>query len=119
MNKISSRVNNNGLFPSRDINQVLIEWMIGLLPKKENFEIKHNGKKDIKSFVPRNAKSDAVFIGWQETSLGNAFPLFNITVKNHPLYCSTVTDQTLRSQNLKIPQIPLPQKFMEIFSAEN
>jgi hypothetical protein len=119
INKSSKRINNNTFFPSRDFNQVIIEWMIGLFPKKGNLGINQNGKKDIKSFNARNVKSDAVFIGWQETSSGNKFPLYNITIKNHPLYCSTVSDKTLRNQNLKIPQTPIPQKFMDIFRAKN
>jgi hypothetical protein len=119
LNMGSKGINNNSVSPSRDINQVIIEWMIGLFPKKENLGINQNGKKDMKSIISRNAKPDAVFIGWQESSSGSAFPLYNISVKNHPLYGSTVSDQTLRNQKLKIPQTPLPQNMMENFRAKN
>jgi hypothetical protein len=107
--------NNESSSPLRDINQVIIDWAIGRLPKKENFKIIHNRKQDTKTNNSRNAKSDAVFIGWQETSSGDAFPLYNITAENHPLYHSTVSDQTLRNQNLKIPQTPRLQKTHEKF----
>jgi phage/plasmid-like protein (TIGR03299 family) len=51
---------------------------------------------------------DAVFLGWQETLSGAIFPLYTITVADHPLYHSTVTDATLRRLNLQIPQTPPP-----------
>jgi hypothetical protein len=50
--------------------------------------------------------SDAVFIGWQKTPTGEVFPLYNVTAQGHPLYCSTVSEQTLCKQNLKIPRTP-------------
>jgi hypothetical protein len=102
-----------------EINQVVSDWVRLLLPKREDIEIRQRGMLVRNSNDPKKIKSDAVFIGWQETSLGDAFPLFNITVKNHPLYQSTVSDQTLRDQNLKIPQTSLPSKNMEIFRAKN
>ncbi len=54
--------------------------------------------KNISSF-----QSDAEFIGWQEDSNGGRFALYNITVQNHPLRGSTVTEKSLRDMNLKIP----------------
>jgi hypothetical protein len=52
------------------------------------------------------SRSDAVFIGWLKTRVGDPFPLYNITVKRHPSYGSTVTRQTLRKLNLRIPKTP-------------
>ena len=101
-----------------EINQVLNDWVKLLLPKREDIEIRQRAMLARDSNNPKKVKSDAVFIGWQETSLGDAFPLFNITVKNHPLYQSTVSDQTLRDQNLKIPQTPLRLRTVKIFNAE-
>jgi hypothetical protein len=57
-----------------------------------------------KKRVPGN--SDAAFLGWQRISSGNAIALYNVMVKNHPLYQSTVTAGTLRELNLKIPPTP-------------
>jgi hypothetical protein len=52
------------------------------------------------------SNSDAVLLGWQATPYGKTRPLFNIMIKNHSLYHSTVTDETLRKYNLQVPQIP-------------
>jgi hypothetical protein len=49
--------------------------------------------------------SDASFIGWQETLSGKFYPLFNITIADHPLYRSTVSDDTLRRLRLRVPDI--------------
>jgi len=48
---------------------------------------------------------DAVFIGWQQTPWGKPLALYNITVIDHPLYGSTVCEETLREFHLQIPQI--------------
>jgi len=67
-----------------------------------------NSTSDIKRQPLSNqqsVKSDVEFIGWQETPSGHV-ALYNIIKKDHPLYNSTVVEDTLRSYNLKIPQIP-------------
>jgi len=51
---------------------------------------------------------DAVFVGWQMTSHGDPFPLYNITAAHHPSRGSTVTDETLRKLSLTIPKTPAP-----------
>jgi hypothetical protein len=51
---------------------------------------------------------DAVFLGWQPTPAGTAFSLYNIILKSHPSYHSTVTERTLRKLGLKIPPTPAP-----------
>jgi len=53
---------------------------------------------------PPGSDSDANFLGWQETLKGEIYPLFNITVADHPSYHSTVSDTTLRSMGLRVPQ---------------
>jgi hypothetical protein len=110
MNIVGGQIKDNAKSSSklREINQVFNDWVRLLLPKSEDIEIRQHGMLERKSNYPGKAKSDAVFIGWQETSSGATFPLYNITIKNHPLYQSTVSDQTLRNQNLKIPQTPFP-----------
>jgi hypothetical protein len=50
------------------------------------------------------AGSDANFVGWQETSSGKSYPLFDITIADHPLYRSTVSDATLRKLGLRVPR---------------
>jgi hypothetical protein len=56
--------------------------------------------------------SDAEFIGWQKTKSGDDFALYNVTAPQHPLYHSTVTETTLRRENLGIPPTP-PQRETE------
>jgi hypothetical protein len=52
--------------------------------------------------------SDAVFVGWQKMSSGEEFPLYNITSKHHPSKDSTVSNDTLRKLNLRVPTTPTP-----------
>ncbi len=52
--------------------------------------------------------SDANFFGWQEKSSGEIFPLFNITIADHPYYQSTVSAETLRRLHLRVPQALSP-----------
>ena len=56
-----------------------------------------------------NSDSDAEFLGWQKTSTGKAFALYNVTAEQHPLFRSTVSENTLRNHNLEVPQTPLTQ----------
>lgn len=57
---------------------------------------------------PPDLDSDANFLGWQRTLSGELFPLFNITVVNHPLYHSTVSEETLHRLRLRVPRILSP-----------
>lgn len=57
---------------------------------------------------PPGLGSDANFLGWQKTKSGDIFPLFNITVRDHPLYQSTVSEATLCREHLRIPQTLSP-----------
>ncbi|KUG23414.1 mycobacteriophage barnyard protein gp56 [hydrocarbon metagenome] len=57
---------------------------------------------------PPDLDSDANFLGWQRTLSGELFPLFNITVANHPLYHSTVSEETLRRLRLRVPRVLSP-----------
>ena len=52
---------------------------------------------------PPGSDSDANFLGWQKTLPGEFFPLFNITIADHPLFHSTVSDATLRKMRLRVP----------------
>ena len=56
---------------------------------------------------PSDSDSDAKFLGWQGKISGELFPLFNITVTDHPLYQSTVSESTLHRLRLRVPRIPL------------
>jgi hypothetical protein len=56
---------------------------------------------------PQNTRNeDAVFMGWQPTRSGEVFALYTITAAGHPSFGSTVTDKSLRTLNLEIPQTP-------------
>lgn len=57
---------------------------------------------------PSDADCDATFLGWQKKMADDIFPLFNITIENHPLYQSTVSEATLRRLHLRVPRIPSP-----------
>jgi hypothetical protein len=46
-------------------------------------------------------------MGWQKTSLGEAFALYTFTAAGHPSLGSTVTDKGLARLNLHIPHTPL------------
>jgi hypothetical protein len=97
------------LFTGREIRQVFNDWLGRLLPNRQDTDISEHRNQDQQSNNAEVADSDAIFIGWQKTPSGKEFPLYNVTAKNHPLYCSTVSDITLRKQNLKIPQTPPSQ----------
>jgi hypothetical protein len=58
---------------------------------------------------PPGSGSDAEFLGWQKTSSGDAFALYNVTASEHPSFGSTVTEKSLQKMNLKAPDAPLPQ----------
>ena len=58
---------------------------------------------------PPYADSDAKFLGWQDNLRGEVFALYNITAANHPACGSTVTEESLRTMNLKVPDAPIPQ----------
>jgi phage/plasmid-like protein (TIGR03299 family) len=64
-----------------------------------------NMSENKKSLV---SDSHANFIGWQKEKSGELFPLFNITVKDHPLYQSTVSEATIRRLRLRVPRILSP-----------
>ena len=52
------------------------------------------------------SRSDAEFLGWQRTLSGETIALFNVTAEEHPLFHSTVSENTLRKNNLEVPQTP-------------
>jgi hypothetical protein len=108
MDKKGHQINreNKNSSPLKDIGHVLNEWVAKLLPHKQDHDNSEQGNQNQESNNPRFVNADAVFIGWQKIPSGDVFPLYNVTAKNHPLYHSTVSDQTLRKQNLKIPQTP-------------
>ena len=57
---------------------------------------------------PSGSDSDANFLGWKETLFGDIYPTFNITVADHPMYQSTVSEATLRRLRLRVPRILSP-----------
>ena len=52
---------------------------------------------------------DAIFRGWQKTSSGEVFALYNVTAPGHPSLGSTVTGETLHRMNLRVPDARPPQ----------
>jgi hypothetical protein len=59
-----------------------------------------NSQKSTTRTVP---DSDAEFLGWQEIYLGPPTALYIITVANHPSLGSSVSKDTMRGFNLRIP----------------
>jgi hypothetical protein len=57
----------------------------------------------------KSLASDAEFVGWQKTPTGEVFALYNVMAKQHPLYRSTVSEETLRANHLGVPPPPLLQ----------
>jgi hypothetical protein len=92
--------------PLRETHQVYNDWVGRLLPNRRDSDIFEHRNPNEKSKDFEAANSDSVFLGWQKTPSGEVFPLYNVTAKNHPLYHSTVSERTLRKQNLKIPLTP-------------
>jgi hypothetical protein len=56
----------------------------------------------------RSSDSGAQFVGWQRTPSGELVALYMVTAAKHPLYRSTVSEQTLRQHHLQIPFMPAP-----------
>jgi hypothetical protein len=75
------------------------------IPKRKNTAAM-NASQGIKD-------EDAVFIGWQRTSWGETFPLYNVKAANHPANGSTVTEKSLRRLHLRIPPTPVLKKAMK------
>jgi len=76
-----------------------------------SISLHHSMRKDVnmvKHTKLSDSDSDANFLEWQGKLAGELFPLFNITVADHPLYKSTVSEETLRRLHLRIPRIPSP-----------
>ena len=55
------------------------------------------------------SQPDAEFIGWQNTSSGDPVALYNIIAEGHPSFGSTVTEESLHSLNLQVPNVPPDQ----------
>jgi hypothetical protein len=60
-----------------------------------------------------DSDSDAIFVGWQENLLGDFFPLYTITVADHPLYKSTVNEVSLCRLGLRVPRMLSPYPDIE------
>jgi hypothetical protein len=120
MGKNRYQINRDGKnsFTVRDIRQVFNDWVGRLQLNRQDLDISEHRNQNQQSNNPEGANSDAVFLGWQKTPSGKEFALYNVIAKNHPLYHSTVSDQTLRKQNLKIPLTPLFQSNEKISGGE-
>ncbi len=89
----------------------VLNWLKKLPLQKRNvfdlLKIKHE-----EEIIIKHDGNDAQFIGWEKTPTGEVFALYNVLLENHPLYHSTVSEKTLREQNLNIPLTPpLPKNF--------
>jgi hypothetical protein len=76
---------------------------------KRNHPSQPNNSRRTEAKVPEknnSSDSDAEFLGWQKTSTGGAFALYNVKAEQHPLFQSTVSAKTLRRENLEVPPTP-------------
>src|SRR5438093_4846090 len=88
--------------PLSGIRQVFLDWMKRLRSTpltgtaRPNSEDLHQGAQTPEPSDQESRNSDAVFVGWQITNLGEFVALYQITSASHPSHGSTVTDRTLR-----------------------
>jgi len=61
-----------------------------------------------RSSGPTARTEDAAFVGWQKSTAGNIFPLYNVLRIGHPSFHSTVDEKTLQKLHLRIPRTPSP-----------
>ena len=59
--------------------------------------------------IPAGRDEEVLFLGWQRALRGDiCFPLYTILRAGHPLYRSTVSENTLRANHFRIPRTPSP-----------
>jgi hypothetical protein len=120
--------NSKNSFSIRELTQVLSDWVRDLLPigrarggsqgvtqSREACNPMTTNRDAEFLGNPMTTNRDAEFLGWQKTKDGRAFALYNVMAEEHPLYRSTVTEKTLRKENLEIPPIPPPQQQLKRF----
>ena len=90
------------------IRQALIDWARKISSTRIDPEYSQTVDEILEPSDSRIVNSDAEFIGWQQSKGGQPYALYNVTAEQHPLYRSTVSQETLRKHNLKIPSTPPP-----------
>lgn len=80
----------------------------------ENFK-NTSDPADNSEYSGNQENGDASFIGWQGSLKNNVFAVYNVTAPSHPLRGSTVSEKTLRLNNLSVPKTPPPPKPLKIF----
>jgi len=98
------------LLSLREIGQVFNEWLRKLLPIGRVLGDPQRDNRLLQADPAEAGSSDAVFLGWQETKSGEVYALYTVMAKHHPLYQSTVSERTLRKQQLEIPPTPPPDR---------
>ena len=106
------------LISLRELGQVFNEWVRKLLPIGREYKHPQRDSGRLQADPARAADSDAKFLGWQGTKSGEVFALYTVTAKDHPLYQSTVSERTLRKQQLEIPPTPPPDRPVKRFDHE-
>jgi hypothetical protein len=96
------------LISLRELRQVFYEWVRKLLPIGNNFKDLQPDFQQSEAGNAEAAERDAEFLGWQKTKNSEAYALYTVTARQHPLYQSTVSERTLRKQQLDIPPTPPP-----------
>jgi hypothetical protein len=95
-------------FSVNEFRQTFDDWVRALSPIRQTVRDSERSNQDLDSRNMMSANSDAIFVGWQETSTNEFFALYNVIAKQHPLYRSTVSEITLRQRHLNVPATPLP-----------
>jgi hypothetical protein len=110
--------NSKSSFSMSELRQVFGDWARNWLPIGRGRSGSQGVTRSPEADNPTTANRDAEFLGWQETRDGRAFALYNVMAEKHPLYRSTVTEKTLRKENLEIPPTPLPRGPSQRFDQE-
>lgn len=94
------------------------EWVRNVLTTRKGAYPSHQEDRKVESANSETADSDAKFLGWQKRPTGEPIALYNVMAEQHPLFHSTVSEKTLREQNLAIPPTPPQQKEGEGFDLD-
>jgi hypothetical protein len=98
--------NNSKSYLGSERREEFTKWTKKLRLVQERVKGSQRGSREEEEGNRESENSDVVFLGLQIMPSGKAVPLYNIIKKNHLLFKSTVTEDTLHKHNLQVPQIP-------------
>jgi hypothetical protein len=102
-NRVPTNTMEKNSFSSGKIARGLIDWLRNVLTIRKGADPSQQSNQEMESGERETAGADVTFLGWQKGITGDPIALFNVMAKHHPLFRSTVSEQTLRDNNLAIP----------------